>query len=239
MVYASPLYHYTINAAMKAFIERTLPVLQPFFEQHKGTTHHPLRQNPPKAVFLSVAGFPERRVFDQLSSWVQFVFGRRGNLVAEIYRPAAESLPYQGEKAQKIFEAIQQAGREIVRHLTVSPETMSQINQDIVGDKEGFPTMGNLFWKTCIAEGVTPREFAEKGLMPRPDSIETFLMFMSMGFNPEAAQDLRPSCNSIFPAKSKVPAILKLKTVDSSQVRERRKNHDVIMIRLLSCGWTF
>ena len=26
-VYATPLYHYTVNAEMKAFIERTLPVL--------------------------------------------------------------------------------------------------------------------------------------------------------------------------------------------------------------------
>lgn len=191
VVYASPLYHYTINAAMKAFIERTLPVLQPFFEHHNGTTHHPLRQDIPKAVFLSVAGFPERVVFDQLSSWVQFVFGRRGNLVAEIYRPAAESLPFQVEKAQTLFEAIHLAGREIVRNLKISPETMSKINQDIIGDKESFATMGNLFWKTCIAEGVTPKEFAKKGLMPRPDSIETFMIIMPMGFNPEAAQDLR------------------------------------------------
>ncbi len=191
VVYASPLYHYTINAAMKAFIERTLPVLQPFLEQHKGITHHPLRQEPPKAVFLSVAGFPERSVFDQLSSWAQFIFGRRGNLVAEIYCPAAESLPYLGEKAGILFEAIQQAGREIVRDLRVSPETMSQINQDIIGDKETFATMGNLFWKTCLAEGVTPKEFSEKGLMPRPDSIETFMIIMTMGFNPEAAQGLK------------------------------------------------
>ena len=32
---------------------------------------------------------------------------------------------------------------------------------------------GNLFWKACIAEGVTPKEFGEKGLALRPDSIET------------------------------------------------------------------
>ncbi len=191
VVYASPLYHYTINAAMKAFIERTLPVLQPFFEQREGTIHHPLRQTPPKAVFLSVAGFPEPSVFDQMSSWVQLVFGSRGNLVAEIYRPAAESLPYLGEKAQVIYEAFQQAGREIVRDLKVSPETMAQINQEIVEDKEAFATMGNLFWKTCIAEGVTPKEFAEKGIRPRPDSIETFMIIMPMGFKPEAAHDLR------------------------------------------------
>ena len=162
VVYASPLYHYTINAAMKAFIERTLPVVQPFLERHKETTHHPLRQNLPKAVFLSVAGFPERCVFDQLSSWAQFIFGSRGNLVAEIYRPAAESLPYQGEKARNIFEAIQQAGREIVRNLRVSPETMSQINQDIIEDKETLRYHGQPFLENLHCRGGNPKGIRRK-----------------------------------------------------------------------------
>ena len=32
-VYATPLYHFTVNASMKAFIERTLPILEPFMVQ--------------------------------------------------------------------------------------------------------------------------------------------------------------------------------------------------------------
>ena len=35
-VYATPLYHYTVNATMKAFIERTLPVVEPFLIRHDG-----------------------------------------------------------------------------------------------------------------------------------------------------------------------------------------------------------
>ena len=41
VVYATPLYHYTVNAEMKAFIERTLPAVEPFFEQHDNRTVHP------------------------------------------------------------------------------------------------------------------------------------------------------------------------------------------------------
>ena len=73
VVYATPLYHFHLNAAMKAFIERTLPVLEPFFGEVENRTHHPLRHKHPKMVFLSVAGFPEDEIFDQLSAWVQFV----------------------------------------------------------------------------------------------------------------------------------------------------------------------
>jgi len=96
VVYASPLYHFTVNAVMKAFIERTLPILEPFFRQQNGRTYHPLRKKHPKVVILSVAGFPDEAVFDQLSSWVNFIYGRfqpdGKTLAAEIYRPMAEAL---------------------------------------------------------------------------------------------------------------------------------------------------
>ncbi len=227
VVYASPLYHYTINASMKAFIERTLPVAQPFFEQDNDRTHHPLRHQPPKAVFLSVAGFPERAVFDQLSSWVRFVFGNNESLVAEIYRPAAESLSRLGEKTQEIFAALRQAGREIVEQLSVSPETMSRITQDTVEKKEDFPLLGNLFWKSCIAEGVTPREFDEKGLMPRPDTIETFLLLMSMGFNPEAAQDSKAVMQFNFSGEVEGPCYLKIENGGIVTGKGSAENPDV------------
>lgn len=191
VVYATPLYYFTVNATMKAFIERTLPVFQPFLEEDNGRTRHPPRRGFPKAVVLSVAGFPERAAFDQLSAWVRFVFPGEGNLIAEIYRSAAESLRFLGPRAEEIFEAARQAGREIVESLAVSPETLSRISQRITKDRETFFRMANLFWKTCLAEGVSPREFEERGMIPRPDSIETFRMIFSRGFNPEAAGDLK------------------------------------------------
>jgi len=193
VVYGTPLYHFTVNAAMKTFIERTLPVLQPFFEERGGETKHPLRHQFPKAVFLSVAGFPEMSAFDQLSSWVRFIFGRSETLAAEIYRPAAEAMdvPFFKDKAREILEATKKAGQEIVRSMKISAETLAVVTQDLVGDKELFRKMGNLFWKSCIAEGGTPREFAEKGLVPRPDSVEAFMMILPFGFNPVGASDTR------------------------------------------------
>jgi multimeric flavodoxin WrbA len=194
VVYAFPLYHYTVSAAMKTFIERTLPVALPFFEQGQAETYHPLRHDFPKAVVLSVAGLPEMSVFDQLSAYVRFLFGfRTESLVAELYRPAAESLtaPVYREKARGIREAFVQAGREIVQQGHVAAETMARLSEDFIENKEQFTRIGNAFWKTCIAEGVSPREFEEKGLVPRADSVETFMMLLSMGFNPEGAGDTR------------------------------------------------
>jgi multimeric flavodoxin WrbA len=87
-IYATPLFHWTLNAPMKAFIERTWPVMQPFFvKSADGRWVHPMRQESPKAVVLSVAGFAENWIFESLSNYANFLWGRKGKLVAEIYRP--------------------------------------------------------------------------------------------------------------------------------------------------------
>ncbi len=190
-VYATPLYHYTVNAAMKAFIERTLPVLEPFLNRLGDATSHPVRQMPPRVVVLSVAGFPEMSVFAQLTSYMNFLL--RKALVAEIYRPGAEmmSQPQFSEKTTEILEATVQGGRELVQSMKISQETMERITQPLGSDFDSVAKLANAFWKTCIREGLTPKEFYQRKLMPRPDSIETYMMIMSMGFNSERASDVR------------------------------------------------
>ena len=56
-------------------------------------------------------------------------------------------------------------------------------------DAQTFADMGNIYWKTWIAEGVTPKEFRDKNMVPRPDSIEGFMLLFPFGINPEAAGD--------------------------------------------------
>jgi len=195
-VYATPLYHYTMNAAMKAFIERTLPILEPFLVQVDGKTTHPLRfQKFPKAVVLSVAGFPEAHVFEQLSSYVNFLFHK--GLVAEIYRPGAEGMPRVPEKKKDILDATAQAGRELVQSSKISEATMGRITQPIV-DFDASAKMANVFWKTCIREGVTPREFDQRNMVPRPDCIDTFMMIMPMGFNSGSAANTKATLQFNF-----------------------------------------
>ncbi|MGC8491956.1 MAG: NAD(P)H-dependent oxidoreductase [Syntrophobacteraceae bacterium] len=189
VVYATPLYHFTMNASMKAFIERTLPLLQPTIIRVDGRFSHPLRQKPPRSVVLSVAGFNDMAVFEELSRYVKFLF--RNGLVAEIYRPGAEMLPWPeyAQIRESILQATTLAGREIVRSESVSPETMERITRPVV-DSESFTLMANIFWQSCIREGVTPEEFKTRNMVPRPDSIETFLAVMARGFHPESAENV-------------------------------------------------
>ncbi|MFH1089971.1 MAG: flavodoxin family protein, partial [Pseudomonadota bacterium] len=199
MVLATPLYHYTVNAAMKTFIERTLPILEPYLRAGDGgRTRHPLRARHPAVAFLSVAGFPENKVFRQLSSYVNFLY--RDTLAAEIYRSASEVLtqPLFREKTQSILAAVKEAGRQLAASLKVSEEVMAWITQPLFDNFNFMREMANLFWDTCINEGLSPKEFDEKGLTPRPDSIETFMIIMSMGFNPEAASGTEATLQFVF-----------------------------------------
>jgi putative sterol carrier protein len=150
-----------------------------------------LRHPHPGIVMLSVAGFHEPSVFAQLSSWARFIFAKK--LMAELYRPGAEALTtaHYAPQAQRILAAAFQAGRDLVERRQVSAETLAQFEQKIEENPKLWRTMGNLMWKSCIAEGLTVQEFAARGLPPRPDSLESFMMLMSMGFNPKKAGDTR------------------------------------------------
>ncbi len=184
VVYASPLYYYGINAEMKAFIERTLPILVPYLKRGKGKTGHPLRSKFPKAVFVSVAGFPDDSVFDALRNWVKTVFGL--GLMAEIYRPAAESMVFSGRR-DIILDAVTEAGKEIIEKGCVSLSTMEVIMQP-VAEPDVIADIANIFWDQMIEGGLTPAEMAKKGMeSPRPDSPKTLLAEMSFAFNPRKA----------------------------------------------------
>ncbi len=188
-VYASPLYHFTLNAQLKAFIERTLPALEPFMVEDADGTSHPWRFRPPRLVFLSVAGFPEDTVFAPLSHYVRTVFNR--GVMAEIYRAGAEALPMAPRAVREdVLAAVERAGRELVEEGAVSEQTQARIRQPL-GEVKDMQAMANLFWRTCIAEKVSPLQFAKRGLIPRPESLEEFLLLMKAAFDPQAAGDFR------------------------------------------------
>lgn len=162
-VYATPLYNDGLSAAMKVFIERTLPSYEPWLDRKNGRTYHPLRDRHPAIVILSVAGMSEDVNFDLLSAHVNYTFRKSGKrLLAEIYRPAAETMaiPLFKDKWEDVLAATGQAGRELVEIGAVSEGTMRRIKQPLA-DPEEINRMANKFWRICIDQGLTPAEFME------------------------------------------------------------------------------
>jgi putative sterol carrier protein len=98
---------------------------------------------------------------------------------------------YTAEATKDILDATMQAGRELVESNKISAATLERITRPISGGLDSMAKIANAFWKTCIQEGVTPAEFRKKNLVPRPDSIETFLMIMETGFNADRATGVK------------------------------------------------
>jgi len=193
VIYATPLFHHTFNATMKTFIERTFPICEPFLQQKDERWVHPLRSKHPAAVVLSVCGFPAMSAFGGLTHYSNFLFEEQeeGRLWAEIYRPGAEFMYQAVDRQEDILAATRQAGKELVETHKVSPETLARIEQPLADNLSDFAKITNCMWRTCITEGITKKKFAKEGMMPRPDSIETFMLLMPMGFNPEGAGDTK------------------------------------------------
>lgn len=208
-IMATPLFHYTVNANMKTFIERTLPFALPFFELKGDVTRHPIRQVPPPTVAVSVAGFPEYSVFEQLTAYMNYVYGK--NLRAEIYIPGAENLALKTRTplVKSVLDAVTQGGRELIKNKKISAETMKAINTPTT-DFKTMASLGNAFWQTCIDEGVTPKEFRKRGMLPRPNSLESFLTMMSEGFNPEKAAGFKGCYQFIFSGEQEGPCYFEI-----------------------------
>jgi multimeric flavodoxin WrbA/putative sterol carrier protein len=224
-VLATPLYHFTINALMKTFIERTLPMTQPFFVKRDGVTHHPGRHQPPPVVVLSVAGFPEESVFNQLKPYVNFLFKDR--LVAEIYRSASERLRFANtnKSIKDILEATVKGGKELIESKKISEETLLEIKKPI-GDYDKMAPLGNLMWQTCIDERITLSEFQKRRRFPRPNSMETFLAVMQAAFNPNKADGAKIKIQYKFSGKVKGNCYISIENEELTADRGRIKNPD-------------
>jgi putative sterol carrier protein/multimeric flavodoxin WrbA len=188
VVYATPLYNHSMNATMSIFRERMLPMSQPFIEKRNGKMAFLMRNKSAPAVWLSVCGFHEESEFDAFSDFLNSTCHPDTPIAAEIYRTSSEALrhPVFKKTLNDILEATRQAGHELVLSMKVGPDTMKRIRQPLM-DPEYLAIMGNLTWKTCIAEDMTLQEFLKKGIMPRPDSLEAFMALSVRRLNPKAA----------------------------------------------------
>jgi multimeric flavodoxin WrbA/putative sterol carrier protein len=175
VVYASPLYHFGMYSLLKKYIERTLPKLQPFLVPgHDGKTRHPVREGYKEimyVVIIGVCGFPEAGHFGAFSANFHFMANTQGdkgmNIVAEIYRPASESLnnpAYQAE-SDRVLAAARQTGEQVVRTGTIDKKIIDQIARVDI-DKKEFMDTANMVWDICIKEGKTLGQLLEQNRQP-------------------------------------------------------------------------
>jgi hypothetical protein len=166
IIYAQPLYVFSVPGITKNFMDRQLPLLEPFLIEHPdGSTHHPGRwetHSGRRMLIFSVCGFPEIEHFDALIKMFRLLSRTsRTPIIGEILRPASESLRFgkrMGQRCERVMDALFGAGREVVGQGYVSRATEQAISQPLFRDVRAFRQIGNQFWNTWINYEEKKRE---------------------------------------------------------------------------------
>ncbi len=171
LVFAAPLYHFGIPALMKAYIERTLPMIQPFLiTREDGKTTHPVRQGyryRQYVLIIGVCGFPEVAHFGAFSANFHYIANAGGsfgyNIVAEIYRPLAETLnnPFYQAENDRVLDLAKTAGHDLVANGAIEEGIINAIADVRLNQQEVFDA-ANKAWELCIKEGITMPQFQAK-----------------------------------------------------------------------------
>ncbi|HYB20060.1 MAG TPA: NAD(P)H-dependent oxidoreductase [Thermodesulfobacteriota bacterium] len=192
LVYATPLYNYSMTSYLKIFKERNLPLLEPYLVKEGQVYRHPQRYpNQRKMVLVSTCGFPEISHFDAL----RHIFRKMEKsgvvpLIGELLVPAAELALRQAflkEKARVIFEAAYRAGIEVVREGKISPETEAKVQEPLLPADE-VAEMANIWWDSML-QGNSLEKAADAG--KKVEDIRLVLLGMARMFNPQASGNLK------------------------------------------------
>jgi len=192
LVYATPLYNYSMTSYLKIFKERSLPLLEPYLVKEGQVYRHPQRYpNQRKMVLVSTCGFPEISHFDAL----RHIFRKMEKsgvvpLIGELLVPAAELALRQAflkEKARVIFEAAYRAGIEVVREGKISPETEAKVQEPLLPADE-VAEMANIWWDSML-QGNSLEKAADAG--KKVEDIRLVLLGMARMFNPQASGNLK------------------------------------------------
>ncbi len=155
VIFASPLYIFNVTGIMKVFLDRLLPIMQPYMLIKDGETSHPHRydeDNDLGFVVFSAAGFPEvDHNFDGMTGMFRCMHSHfeKSFLMGEFYMPAAEMIvqPVYEERRKKIEDTCYEAGRQVVNEGKINLEFMQAISDPGVTQKK-FQEQADMFWKS-------------------------------------------------------------------------------------------
>jgi|GEM_PF-43743 len=168
VVYATPLYVFTVSGLMKDFMDRLLPLADPHIVQRGAHYTHPPRYTDGpsvrKVVLISNCGFPERHHFSGLVETFRcYTDDPDTELAATIFCAGGELLAHEvlRESLQWYTDAARRAGWEFVTYGHILPETQAVLDTPLA-EPEVYARMANGWWDSQIAPARSqPRSEAE------------------------------------------------------------------------------
>jgi len=149
VVFATPLYVYTVSGLMKDFMDRIIPLAQPFMTDGNGVTTHPARverKTPQTVVVISNCGFPETDHFSGMKETFRCWFRASTREPAGMICCAAGPMLHAPEArpmVQWYLDATRKAGAEVVEQGKIAPETAAILDRSLAPDPAWYRTMLN------------------------------------------------------------------------------------------------
>ena len=157
VVFATPLYVDNVTGIMKTFMDRLIPLAEPYFEKDQnGEYRHRKRyEKYPQMAVISNCGFAEQSNFQVLSLLFKRVArNMHAEIIAEIYRGGGEVLkldiPMLIPLVEQYKEILKEAGREIVTAGKLSDHTKAELEKPIV-PYDLYMEGANKYWDKILA----------------------------------------------------------------------------------------
>ncbi len=210
LVFATPLYVFTVSGLMKDFMDRmAMPLLQPFIIQRGDQYLHPRRYeggSPGQYVLISNCGFPERQHFSGLVETFRcFTSGPDSELAGAICCAGGELLrqPALQDSLTWYADAARKAGREVAEQGSISPQTQEVLDRPLIEDPAVYANMANMRWRSSGVEMIETAGARSSGAsqlpagefvpLPPPqslDSMRDLVAGMAVSYNPAEGGDL-------------------------------------------------
>lgn len=142
VVFATPIYIDNLTGIMKNFMDRLISIIDPHFERDEiGECRHTKRfKKYPKFVVISNCGYPEQSHFQVLNMlFKRAARNMHSEVIAEIYRGGGWLLKTSlltESFILKYKKLLREAGKEIVKNLSLSKKTISELKKPIISVDE-------------------------------------------------------------------------------------------------------
>ncbi len=166
IIFASPLYIFSVTGIMKNFLDRILPNMKPYMLIEDGETKHPHRYSEDKHqgfVVFSAAGFPEvDHNFDGLKGMFRCLHSHFENsfLMGEFYLPAAEFIaqPVYAQRRKKIEKMCFAAGEQVIKEGKINNEFMQIVSDAEISHKK-FQEQADYMWESLDGKASYLKNF--------------------------------------------------------------------------------
>jgi len=197
VVLAQPVYFGSVPGLTKTFLDRCLPLLEPWLVAGPGGgSARSARQGAllgQRLALLAVGSLADEADFQPLAALARYL-ARLGQapLVASLIRPTGELLylgPRLGRRYQNLLRALYEAGVELARQGRVPAALEAAVKAPLYDSEAAFRLVANLFWETWRDYGAAKRAGLELPAFEvyLSQDIRLALGTMVLTFDPAAA----------------------------------------------------